>query len=50
MNPGDTGSIANVDELFRPPLNEGRGMNPGDTAGCPMSYREHGRRSTKAGA
>ena len=48
MNPGDTLSLA-VNQLRSDTLNEGRGMNPGDTLPEFHHLRMGGVRSTKAG-
>ena len=49
MNPGDTASWALKKHIARP-LNEGRGMNPGDTHEREAAPRGIPQRSTKAGA
>ena len=50
MNPGDTGANAAQSNALLGALNEGRGVNPGDTFGPLGAIHSTARRSTKAGA
>ena len=48
MNPGDTSYDRQRRPACRSPLNEGRGVNPGDTAAAFVMVGAVGFRSTKA--